>query len=182
MRGTAAEGLVPHRLVVSLPGMFQADEFTCRFVSAFDAVVSPVFETLDCLGAYLDPDTAPADFLDWLASWFGLVVDATWPEERRRNAMAQVVDLYRWRGTVRGLRAHVSLYLGPDVELAIEEDGGVVWSPTPGHELPGDPVDAVRVIVQAPDGADIDVARLRALVRAVTPAHLEVTVVTGDAA
>lgn len=175
-RGAVAEREVPPRLVEALPGMFQQDDFTSRFVSAFDAVSAPLFEALDCVVAYLDPDTAPVDFLEWLAGWFGLGLDPTWPEDRRRRALRRVVELYRWRGTVRGLRGQLNLYLGPQVEFDIEEGGAVVWSPTPGNDPPGQDGAAVRVTVRTPPGSEIDADRLQSLVRRVTPAHLAVSV------
>ena len=135
MRGMLADEVSPIPLEQALPGMFQDDDFACRFVGAFDSVVAPVFAALDNLTAYLDPHTAPPDFLDWLAGWFGLELDATWTLERRRDAVRKVVDLYRWRGTSRGLRAWLELQLGGSV--GIEEGGGVTWSPTPGADPPG---------------------------------------------
>jgi phage tail-like protein len=159
----------PSPLARALPGLFQDDDLACRLVSAFDAVVAPVFVALDNLPAYLDPGTAPEDFLDWLAGWFGLELEATWSVERRRAALRQVVELYRWRGTNRGLRAELALHLG--VQPTIDEDGGVVWSPTPGAELPGTTSNRVVVRVPAVPGG-VDAPRVRSMVRAIVPAHL----------
>lgn len=176
MRGTVDDLRSPHPLERALPGMFQGDDFTCRFVSAFDVVVAPVFNTLDNLAAYLDPDTAPGDFLDWLAGWFGLDLDATWAMDRRRAAVRDIVELYRWRGTVRGVRAQLQLQLGPGTEVDVEDRGGVSWSPVPGSELPGAASDEVVVRVRVADPTAVDVGRVEAMVRAVTPAHLATAV------
>jgi phage tail-like protein len=170
MRGMLAEEVSPSPLEQALPGMFQDDDFACRFVGAFDSVVAPVFAALDNLTAYLDPHTAPPDFLDWLAGWFGLELDATWALERRRDAVRKVVDLYRWRGTSRGLRAWLELQLGGTV--GIEEGGGVTWSPTPGADPPGVATHEVLVRIEVPDASAVDVARVEGLARAVTPAHI----------
>ncbi len=172
MRGTVDDLLSPHPLERALPGMFQGDDFTCRFVSAFDVVVAPVFSTLDNLAAYLDPDTAPEDFLDWLAGWFGLDLDATWAMDRRRAAVRDIVELYRWRGTARGLQAQLALQLGADTEVDVDDGGGVSWSPVPGSDLPGAASEQVVVRVRVADPGTVDLGRVEAMVRAVTPAHL----------
>ena len=75
-------------------------------------MLAPVLSTIDNLDAYLDPWLTPPDFLDWLAGWFGLELDATWPEERRRALVANALELGRWRGTVIGLALLVELYTG----------------------------------------------------------------------
>ena len=170
MRGLIDDLATPSPLERALPGLLQQDDFACRFVGAFDSVLAPVFGTLDNFPAYVDPGTAPSDFVEWLAGWLGLVLDGTWSDERRRQAVREVVELYRWRGTARGLKAHVALYLG--LEPEIEEGGGVVWSPAPGAALPGEATDRVLVRVRVPEPGAIDASRLDAIVRAVKPAHL----------
>ena len=48
--------------------------------------------TLDCLEYYIDPALAPSDFLDWLGSWVGILLDESWPVERRRDAILAGAD------------------------------------------------------------------------------------------
>ena len=86
-----------------LPGIYQDDVFTSQFTGGLDDVLAPVFATLDCLDTYVDPWLAPEDFLEWLAGWVGVVIDEGWPLERSRAFIANIVELYRWRGTIRGL-------------------------------------------------------------------------------
>jgi hypothetical protein len=50
--------------------------------------------------------------LPWLASWFNLVLDERWPEEKRRRLLRSAVSLYRQRGTCRGLREYLKIYTG----------------------------------------------------------------------
>src|SRR2546423_13197451 len=102
-RGLVKTLISPHPLANSLPALFQEDDFTQRFVSAFDAALAPVLATLDNLPAYLDPWLAPEDFLEWLASWFGMALDESWSLERRRGAGAQTLGLFPVRGAGGGL-------------------------------------------------------------------------------
>ncbi|MQA85089.1 MAG: phage tail protein I [Streptosporangiales bacterium] len=173
-RGMVPGLISPHPLGPTLPGLYQDEDFTQRFVGAFDDVLAPVIATLDNLHAYLDPQLAPVDFLEWLASWVGLELDESWSEARQRALVARAVELYGRQGTVTGLRALVRIYTGVDAE--IEESGGVSWSSTPASDPPGssEPHLTVRV-VQDPKNP-VDVGRLDALVTAAKPAHLPHTV------
>lgn len=168
-----------HPLGRTLPSLYQEDDFAQRLTAALDEVLAPVLCTLDNLDAYLDPDLAPADFVEWLASWVGLALDETWPMERQRTLVAQAADLYARRGTAGGLAGQVAIYTG--VEPEIIQNGGVAWSGTPGGEIPGSPEPYLKVRLAVPDPAAVDVRRLDAIVAAAKPAHVvhEVEVVAG---
>jgi phage tail-like protein len=164
-------GLVSTQPIASyLPAMLQADEFCVRFTEGLDPVLAPVLSTIDNVDAYVDPWLTPPDFLDWLAGWFGLELDATWPEERRRALVANALELGRWRGTVIGLAMLVELYTGAAAE--IDDGGAVIASDDPGEPLPGTRVRTVTVRYSGGDGVDAE--RLRRLVREAVPAHLGV--------
>jgi phage tail-like protein len=153
-----------------LPAMLQADEFCVRFTEGLDPVLAPILSTIDNVDAYVDPWLTPPDFLDWLAGWFGLELDATWPEERRRGLVANALELGRWRGTVIGLAMLVELYTGAAAEIV--DGGAVVASDDPSEPLPGERRRTVTVRYTGGDGVDVE--RLRRLVRDAVPAHLGV--------
>jgi phage tail-like protein len=172
---TAKRGVVrnlpsPHPLIEAMPALFQDDNFTRRFTAAFDACLAPIFLTLDNLPWYFDPWLAPTDFIDWLASWFGMVLDESWSVERRRALVAKAFDLYRLRGTVAGLKAQIEALTGGEAEL--HETGGVATSTTAGSALPGSPNYALLIRVAVDDPASINPQRLDALVAAAKPAHV----------
>lgn len=168
----------PKPIVDQLPAALQEDEFCRRMVSAFDEVLAPVFNTLDCFDSYLDAQLAPEDFVDWLASWVGLDIDETWTVERRRQLIEQAVVLYRIRGTAAGLAAHVALYAGATPQ--IEDSGGCSWSQTAGTPMPGSPQPSLTVRLQVEQESDIRRSTVSRIVDASRPAHvpfrLEVTV------
>jgi phage tail-like protein len=169
-RGLVGRLVSPHPLADTLPALFQDDDFTQRFVSAFDSALAPIFATLDNLPAYLDPWLAPEDFLDWLGSWFGIALDESWALERRRALVAKAFDFYRMRGTVSGLRAQIEVLTGGTVD--INETGGVSISTTTGAALPGSPNFALLVRVAVEDPAAVNTSRLDRLVAAAKPAHV----------
>lgn len=167
----AVQALIsPHPLGSFLPAVYQEDEFAQSLTAGLDGVLAPIFSSLDNLEAYLDPGLAPEDFLDWLGGWVGLVVDETWPLDRRRSFISQAHKLYGMRGTVKGLAEHVELFSGGEVE--IEEPGGTSWSVTTGGKAPGSAGFDFVVRVRVDDPATVDQPRLNALVAAAKPAHL----------
>ena len=178
-RGTLAGLSSPYPLMGGLPGLYQEDDFTQRWLSAFDEMLAPVFLALDGMPAYLDPALTPDDFLDWLAGWVGVLLDENWPIERRRDFVAQAADLFRLRGTATGLAAHVRIFSGGDVE--VQESGGVSWSTTSGGAIPGQPGYHLRVRVSGTPGP-IDGDRLESLVAGAKPAHAVHEVQIGQAA
>jgi phage tail-like protein len=160
----------PHPLGRYLPALYQEDQFAQAWLSGLDDVLAPIFSSIDNFDAYLDPGLAPADFLDWLATWMGLVADETWPVERRRAFVSTASELYRMRGTARGLAAHVQIFSGGEVEIV--EHGASAWSAKNGAPLPGTSGFDIVVRVQVSDPSTVDAAKVDALVAAAKPAHL----------
>jgi phage tail-like protein len=170
MRGLMPGVSGPAPLGEMLPAIYQEDLFTMEWCAGLDEVLAPVFATLDCIECYVDPALAPSDFLDWLGSWVGILLDESWPVSRRRAAIAHAIELFRYRGTVTGLSRYVELLTGGDVTVA--DNGGVACSSTPGGQLPGEqsPRLAVRVVVDDP--ASINEMALDRIVVHAKPAHV----------
>lgn len=181
-RGLVPELLSPVPFGPTLPGLYQDDDFTMRFVTAFDEALAPLISTIDNFAAYLDPALTPEDFLDWLAGWVGVLLDETWPIERRRAFVSVAAQLYRQRGTTAGLAAQVRLFTAGEVE--IKESGGSAWSTTADAAPPGTAAFSVTVRVRPPAKIKVDPVRLDALVAAAKPAHVvhKVEIVTTKAA
>src|SRR5205085_4196906 len=97
-----------------LPGAYgsdpQAADFTDRFLAIFDRTFRGIESTLDWQARFFDPLSAPADdrdssrdFLSWLGTWLGVIVDKSWPIERRRGYLKEIGKLFACRGTLIGL-------------------------------------------------------------------------------
>jgi phage tail-like protein len=67
---------------------------------------------------FYDPHVAPNEFLSWLSNWTAFTLDLDWPEAEKRALIKRAVDLYRIRGTKRGLALFLRLFTGhePDIE------------------------------------------------------------------
>lgn len=86
----------------------------------FEHLFGSIEETLDIGFTFYDPLECPPHFLSWLASWTAMVLDHDWPIEKKRALLKRSVDLYRIRGTARGLSLFLKLFIG--AEPLIEEN------------------------------------------------------------
>ena len=79
----------------------------------FDSVADKV----NNIARLFDPYETPAEFLPWLAGWIGFVLDEDWPEGKKRYFLRRAVDYYRIRGTVKGLKLFLSIFVGVEPEI-----------------------------------------------------------------
>jgi phage tail-like protein len=98
----------------------------------FEHMFGSIDEILAESHRYYDPHECPPEFLDWLASWTAMVLEMDWPEEKKRAILKRGVDLYRIRGTKRGLVLFLKLFTGHEPLIAENE-----W-PFKGFRVGGD--------------------------------------------
>lgn len=67
---------------------------------------------------FYDPLTTPVEFLNWLSGWTAFSLDLDWPEPQKRALVKRAVDLYRIRGTKRGLSLFLRLFTGHEPDIA----------------------------------------------------------------
>jgi len=112
-----------------LPAIYRSDDFLGRFLMLFESFWGPIERQIDNAPYYFDPDTAPPDFLPWLASWLDLVFDDRWPEEKRRRLLRYVASLYRKRGTKAGLQEYLEIFCDGQVEITEHRAGNFRLGP-----------------------------------------------------
>lgn len=109
---------------------YEDPPFFGRFLRGFEDAIEPISGLLDRVDCLFDPDAAPADFLPWLATWVSLVLDENWPEMKRRRLIREAVELYRWRGTRRGLSRYLEIYCGVSPEIDDQPFEGMRLGPS----------------------------------------------------
>lgn len=110
-------------LLENLPAIYRRSDAVGRnLVRELCFVFEHMFDSVDRNLAdgwrFYDPHVAPSDFLDWLAGWTAFALDLDWPEAQKRALIKRAVDLYRIRGTRRGLALFLQLFTGhePDIQ------------------------------------------------------------------
>jgi phage tail-like protein len=162
-----------------LPAIYSQSDFMGRFLLVFEDIWGPIEAMLDNISSYFDPNLAPEELLPWLASWVNLVLDETWPLERRRQLVGSAVELFQWRGTVKGLRDYLRIYAGVEPEI-IEDYGGIPldersrlgWNTVLGEARPY----TFTVVMKPSSSSAVDLDKVRAIIDAEKPAHTDYTV------
>ncbi|MBB3063125.1 phage tail protein I [Microbulbifer rhizosphaerae] len=110
-----------HDLLRRLPQVYSREWAEADFLRRYLAMPEGLLRDLDLKASYrqllLDPHATPSELLPWLASFMGLVLDHRWPEAAKRELVANCTWLFRYRGTVMGLRRFVEIYLGTGVTI-----------------------------------------------------------------
>ncbi len=104
-----------HGLMRRLPALYSDDaaqeQFLHRYLALADGFLHDLELQSRCRDLLVDPEGAPAEALDWLGSFVGLVLDPRWAEEARRRLIREIVPLYRYRGTTWALARYMEIYL-----------------------------------------------------------------------
>lgn len=98
-----------------LPAIYQEDEvsrdFLERFLSLFETFFANLESEINHIVRFFDADAVSGDFLRWLASWLSIAVDDNWPEEKLRQLVKRVPELYKMRGTRQGIEEMIELFI-----------------------------------------------------------------------
>lgn len=108
-------------------------QFLTRFLSLFQSEYTDVENLIAGLASLFDAAAVPVEFLDWLASWLALDLDASRPEWERRQLLADAFALYARRGTVEGLRLALQRFARVDAQIQ-EPLQQISWWALPADE------------------------------------------------
>lgn len=127
-----------------LPAVYSDDpasaDFTERLLANHEGTLSEIEGKIALAASLFDPRSAPPEALDWLAGWWGLLLDPLWgqiqqrraearprplrpgqqPPDRRRLFIRFARRLYERRGTPDGIRFALMLLLDPCLEALLE--------------------------------------------------------------
>ncbi len=158
-----------------LPAFYRDNEFMGQFLMIFESILKPIENTVNNIPLYFDPRISPEELLPWLGSWLDLALDATLPLSRRRQLVASAAELYRWRGTKRGLIEYLRICTGvvpavsehiagmrltPETRLGVDTQLG---SSGTGHHF--------TVVMKVTGSDGVSAGMVRAIIDSQKPAH-----------
>ena len=106
------------RFIKYLPNIYHEDQLMARLLMLFESFLAPIEKQINGQENYLDPRLTPPEFLGWLGSWLGLVMDEDLPEHQRRSLIQEAAGLYKKRGTRQGLIDYIEIVSGGKVEIS----------------------------------------------------------------
>jgi phage tail-like protein len=145
-------------LLENLPAIYRRSDAAGRnLVRDVCFVFEHMFDSVDTNlidgWRFYDPYVTPIDFLNWLSGWTAFTLDLDWPEAQKRALIKRAVDLYRIRGTRRGLTLFLRLF--SEHEPDIEENR---W-PFRGFRVePDDATDGARIGIDSVILPPVDLA------------------------
>jgi phage tail-like protein len=96
-----------------------------EFLGTGDRGFQGLEEKISNLQLLFDAAHSPEIFLDWLAGWGALSLNAELSESRRRGLLAHIIPLYRIRGTKKYLERMLTLFLGGNASVDDQSYPGV---------------------------------------------------------
>lgn len=92
-------------------------DFLRRYLLVFQTLNHHTTSKVSGRERIVDPVRADPKFLPWLASWLGFTLDERIPVTRRRIFLRRAVELFRWRGTERGIVEMVKTLTGLEIRV-----------------------------------------------------------------
>src|SRR4029079_9476929 len=128
-------------LLENLPAIYRRSDAVGRnlvrdLCFLFEHMFDSVEVNLNDGWRFYDPHVTPAEVLNLLDGATAFSLDLDWPEAEKRALIKRAVDLYRIRGTKRGLTLFLKLFTGHEPEIFENE-----W-PFKGFRVEGEDAEA----------------------------------------
>jgi phage tail-like protein len=125
-----------HDYLRRLPRTFSTEPdsalFLRRYLAMFAGQLQDMSRRAENRDILLNPAATASDALPWLASFLGMTLDERWSVESRRTVIAEAIDLWKRRGTIKGLSRFVEIVAGVRpiiIEKYRMRGGGMVGNP-----------------------------------------------------
>ena len=105
-----------------LPTVYQEVDYIHRFIKIFEQAFDPIVNSFTSMWAHLDPLTAPQALLPFLAHWVDWQIDVELDLTYQRRLIRRAVEIYKCRGTRKGLRFYLHLYTGLPLDEHIDRE------------------------------------------------------------
>jgi phage tail-like protein len=127
----------PSRLLEYLPGIYRDSPELGQFLLAFEKVLlgdndptlRGIEEAIASVSELFIPNPkapnagkTPKEFLPWLADWVVFSLRADIPESKQREFIANMTELYRWRGTKKNMAKLFKIFTNREPTITEPDD------------------------------------------------------------
>lgn len=139
--------------IYSDPEFFGQDsggDFIGRYLLIFESIFAPISWHIDNFDQYLSPKMMPEEWLNWVASWFDILMAPQLSTAQRREIIGHIGELFMKRGTRPGLEKLLELYLG-DAPQIIEDSANCHFTVrlSRAKVRPTIPEDVIRQLIES---------------------------------
>jgi phage tail-like protein len=131
----------PSSLLQYLPAVYREDPFLGHFLLAFEKLLFGLEQEVAGMATNFDPLAAPTHFLHWLASWTAFSLRFDLDVAKQRDFIANIIPLYRRRGTKQNLEELLRIFISGLGEITIVDEASET---VVGGEIGRSTVDAPR--------------------------------------
>jgi len=108
-------------LLRRLPRVFSeqgaASDFLHRYLTILNSDVDELDKRSQQRQILVDPLATPKAMLPWLSDLVGMELDQRWSEAAQREILQQAIWLFKYRGTVAGIKKFIEIYLQRNIIL-----------------------------------------------------------------
>lgn len=162
--------------------------FLERYLAMFEGHMTGQESIYEGVSTLLNIEMTDNEWLTYLSTWMGLVLDPSWDTRRRRQLLVEVMDLYQKRGTCECIERYLEIYTGnrpillegfqwrPASSMVLGRVGRLGCSAMKSMSCDYEPYAhrfTIYVFVDDSDELDVVETTVRSIIDSIKPAHAE---------
>lgn len=162
--------------------------FLERYLALFENRFTSMETTYEQLSSLLNIESTNEEWLTFLSTWMGLILDPSWDVMRRRRLLLEAMELFQKRGTREGISRYLEIYTGkkpvilegfrwrPASSMVIGRIGRLGCSSLKADSCDYEPYAhrfGIHVFVEKTSEQDVIEIAVRNIINSVKPAHTD---------
>ncbi len=162
--------------------------FLERYLALFEGQLTKTESLFEAISSLLNLESTNEEWLVFMSTWMGLVLNPLWNVERRRQLQLEVMDLYQKRGTREGLSRYLEIYTGnkpvilegfqwrPASSMVVGKTGRLGCSSLKSQACDYEPYAhrfGIHVFVDEISELDVLESSIRSIIESIKPAHTD---------
>ena len=159
-----------------------------RYLALFEGQLTKTESLFEAISSLLNIESTNEEWLVFMSTWMGLVLNPLWNVERRRQLLLEVMDLYQKRGTREGLSRYLEIYTGnkpvilegfqwrPASSMVVGKTGRLGCSSLKSQACDYEPYAhrfGIHVFVDEISELDVLESSIRSIIESIKPAHTD---------